>query len=56
MEEKKLMTIYVTKKQFDEIIDTYGKEILPPDEVLNGPPASTVQKRSPIGISLITRK
>ena len=51
MEEKKLMTIYVTKAQFEEIIELYGKEILPPEELFKGTPTSTANKRSPIGLS-----
>ena len=51
MNEKKLMTIYVTKEQFDDIFSRYGKEVLPPKEVIEGAPVSTMRKSSPIGLN-----
>ena len=56
MKEKKLMTIYVTKEQYDEIIEMYGDEILPPDEILNGTPTSRANKRSPIGLNFTIKR
>jgi hypothetical protein len=51
LNEKKLMTIYVTKEQFDDIVSRYGKEVLPPKEVIEGAPVSTMRKSSPIGLN-----
>jgi hypothetical protein len=56
LEEKKLMTIYVTRAQYEEILELYGKDILPPKEVLEGGPVSTMRKSSPIGLNFSIKK
>ena len=55
MSEKKLMSIYVTKEQYEEILQLYGKEILPPKHVLQGTPTDNANKRSPIGLDFIVK-
>jgi hypothetical protein len=52
LEEKKLMTIYVTKSQYEEILRHYGDEIIPPKYITEGLPVSNavMTKRSPIGL------
>ena len=52
MEEKRLLTLYVTEKQYHEIIEKYGKSILADKTKIDGYPVDNINKRSPIGLEL----